>query len=204
MKIKINNPNLNKEFFINIPLKEKDLKSEIDSIVHYVISLNDKINNLEKQIKENKIELENKIKEEINLIKNEFILSKKNSLESEKKKMFENSNIIQSDEIDLILSWFEKKPISFNLLLDSNKDGDSMEQFFNKCGNKSPTMIFIKTTENLRFGGYTNEMWPKNGTKKDENSFIFSLNKKKKYKVINSKYAIGVSQNDWFYFWLWK
>ena len=35
--------------------------------------------------------------------------------------MFENSNIIQSDEIDLILSWFEKKPISFNLLLDSNK-----------------------------------------------------------------------------------
>ena len=80
MKIKINNPNLNKEFFINIPLKEKDLKSEIDSIVHYVISLNDEINDLEKQIKENKIELENKIKknqEEINLIKNEFILSKK-------------------------------------------------------------------------------------------------------------------------------
>ena len=79
-----------------------------------------------------------------------------------------------------------------------------MDQFFNKCGNKSPTMIFIKTTENLRFGGYTNEIWPKNGSKKDENSFIFSLNKKKKYKVINSKYAIGVSQNDWFYFWLWK
>ena len=62
MKIKINNPNLNKEFFINIPLKEKELKSEIDSIVHYVISLNDEINDLEKQIKENKIELENKIK----------------------------------------------------------------------------------------------------------------------------------------------
>ena len=92
MKIKINNPNLNKEFFINIPLKEKDLKSEIDSIVHYVISLNDKINDLEKQIKENKIEFENKIKiieknkEEINLIKNEFILFKKNLLEFEKKK----------------------------------------------------------------------------------------------------------------------
>ena len=52
MKIKINNPTLNKEFFINIPLKEKDLKSEIDSIIHYVTSLNDKMNNLEKQIKE--------------------------------------------------------------------------------------------------------------------------------------------------------
>ena len=62
MKIKINNPTLNKEFFINIPLKEKDLKSEIDSLVPYVISLNDKINNLEKTIKEIKIEFENKIK----------------------------------------------------------------------------------------------------------------------------------------------
>ena len=62
MKIKINNPTLNKEFFINIPLKEKDLKSEIDSLIPYVISLNDKINNLEKTIKEIKIEFENKIK----------------------------------------------------------------------------------------------------------------------------------------------
>ena len=114
--------------------------------------------------------------------------------------MFENSNIIQSDEIDLILSWFDKKPISFNLLLDSNNDGDSMDVFFNKCGNKYPTMIFIKTTQNLKFGGYTNEIWPKDGTKKDENSFLFSLNKKKKYKVINSQYALGVSQNNWFSF----
>ena len=62
MKIKINNPTLNKEFFINIPLKEKDLKSEIDSLVPYVLSLNDKIKYLEKTIKEIKIEFENKIK----------------------------------------------------------------------------------------------------------------------------------------------
>ena len=65
MKIKINNPTLNKEFFINIPLKEKDLKSEIDSLIPYVISLNDKINNLEKTIKE----IKEKNQEEINLIK---------------------------------------------------------------------------------------------------------------------------------------
>ena len=68
MKIKINNPILNKEFFINIPLKEKDLKSEIDSLIPYVISLNDKINNLEKTIKE----IKEKNQEEINLIKNDL------------------------------------------------------------------------------------------------------------------------------------
>ena len=40
----------------------------------------------------------------------------------------------------------------------------------------------------------------KNGTKKDKNSFIFSLTSKKKYKIINTENAIGVSQNDWFSF----
>ena len=94
------------------------------------------------------------------MIKNELNLFTKISIDYKRMNMFKNSNIVQSDEIDLILSWFEKKPISFNLLLDSNKDGDIMNQFFNKCGNKSPTMIFNKTTENLRFG-YTNEIWPK-------------------------------------------
>ena len=43
IKIKINNPTLNKEFCNNISLKEKDLKSEIDSLFPYVLSLNDKI-----------------------------------------------------------------------------------------------------------------------------------------------------------------
>ena len=95
------------------------------------------------------------------MIKNEFNLFKKNYCESKPINMFKNSNIVQSDEIDLILSWFEKKPISFDLLLDSKIDGDSMNAFYNKCENKYPTMIFIKTTENLRFGGYTNVIWPK-------------------------------------------
>ena len=99
--------------------------------------------------------------------------------------MLKNSNIVQSDEIDLILSQFELKPNSFNLLLNSNIDGDSMNAFYNKCENKYPTIIFIKTTENLRIGGYTNVIWTKNGKKRDENSFIFSLNNKKKYKIIN-------------------
>ena len=75
-----------------------------------------------------------------------------------------------------------------------------MNAFYNKCENKYPTMIFIKTTENLRIGGYTNETWPKNGTKRDENSFVFSLNNKKKYKIINPENAIGVRENDWFSF----
>ena len=40
----------------------------------------------------------------------------------------------------------------------------------------------------------------KKRAKRDENSFIFSLNNKKKYKIINPGYAIGVYQNEWFSF----
>ena len=93
-----------------------------------------------------------KNQEEINLIKNEFNLFKKNYFDYKRMNMLKNSNIVQSDEIDLILSWFEIKPNSFNLLLNSNIDGDSMNAFYNKCENKYPTIIFIKTTENLRIG----------------------------------------------------
>lgn len=75
MKIKIINPGNGKEFFINIPLKKKDLKAEIDSIIPYVSSLNakiqileNKVNDLEKKLNEfyiYKSEIKNLIKKEV-------------------------------------------------------------------------------------------------------------------------------------------
>ena len=59
MKIKIINPINNKEFYINVLSKEKDIRSEINSIVTYVTSLNEKVQKLE-----NKVNLlENKLNE---------------------------------------------------------------------------------------------------------------------------------------------
>ena len=43
IKLKIKNPSNEKEFFINIPLKEKDLKSELDSTVPYITPLTNRI-----------------------------------------------------------------------------------------------------------------------------------------------------------------
>ena len=60
-------------------------------------------------------------------------------------------------------------------------------------------MIFIKTTDNLRFGGFTSSIWPKSRTRNDNEAFLFSLSKKKKYKVINQELAIGVDI-DWISF----
>lgn len=65
MKMKIINPSNKKEFFISIPLKEKDLKAEIKSIIPYISSLNDKVNSLEKKLEE----IEEKIENQNNEIK---------------------------------------------------------------------------------------------------------------------------------------
>ena len=52
MKIQITNPSIQKQFSIEIPKKEKDLKAELDTITPYIKSLHEKIDNLENQLKE--------------------------------------------------------------------------------------------------------------------------------------------------------
>ena len=190
MKINIINPLNKKEFSIDIHLKEKTLKNEIDSIIPYIISLNDKINKIEKRIRI----LEEKMNEVLS-IKEEYSKLKKTNLE-EKRSFFPESSIIKSDEENIILSWLEKRPSKFNLLLDSKKDGDSTSTFHQKCGKKCPSILFFKTTNGARFRGFTTQLWPNDGTfMKDEKSFVFSLDKKEKYKVTKINVAIFGSNN---------
>jgi len=189
MKIKIINPINNKEFYINVLLKEKDIKSEINSIIPYVNTLNEKIQNLENKVNmlENKLNDIYKYKDDIeNIIK---------------EKKYENndiykSNIINKNEIDLILNWIDKKnPSRIKLLLDSKVDGDLTQTFYDKCSGKYPTIVFVKTTKGRRFGGYSSIPWENIGTIEDNNSFIFSLDKKKKYKIKEPKKAIQTNTN---------
>ena len=105
--------------------------------------------------------------------------------EEEQKKICEplyKSSVINKEEIDLFVNWLDQKPKKIKLLLDSKIDGDLTQTFYNKCGGKFPTVVFVKTTKGKRFGGYCSIGWEnKNGGfMKDINNFIFSLNKKKK------------------------
>ncbi len=193
IKINIINPLNKKEFFIEIPLKEKTLKNEIDSIIPYIVSLNDKINKMENRINI----LENKVNE-LYSIKEEYSKLKKENME-ENSSSFSKSSIITSKDENTILSWFDRKPSNFNLLLDSKIDGDLTSTFYQKCKNKCPTILFFKTSNGARFGGFTTQFWPENGSNEDKKSFVFSLDKKEKYKVTNSKYSLyGVK--DYFQF----
>ena len=183
MKMKIINPINNKEFFINVNSKEKDTKSEINSIIACVNSLTQKVQNLENKVNI----LENKV--------NELIKEKEEKKKKELYGQISKSSVINKDEIDLFMNWFDKKPTKIKLLLDSKIDGDSTQTFYNKCSNKFPTVVFVKTTKGRRFGGYCSIGWENtNGSfKKDINNFIFSLDKKKKYKIKIPEYGIQTS-----------
>ena len=184
MKIKIVNPSNDKEIFINVPLKEKDLKSEIDSLIPYVASLSERIQVLEKKLDE--IYIYKDILEEIR--------KEKEKEEKELIKQYEiaKSQILNRDEMELFLSWLENKPKKIKLLLDSRIDGDLTQTFYNKCSGKYPTVVFVKTTKGHRFGGYSSIPWKNlNGNfDEDGKNFIFSLDKQKKYNIINPKKAI--------------
>ena len=68
----------------------------------------------------------------------------------------------------------------------------------NKCKGKCPTLAVIKTTNGYIFGGYTTQLWIEDQVK-DQNAFVFSIDKKKKYNIKYPEYAIGFENN---YFWI--
>ena len=67
-------------------------------------------------------------------------------------------------------------------------DGDTKKDFDKKCLNKQPTLALVKNKLGNRFGGYTTQNWnhDKETDKKDPLSFIFSLDRKKKYNLKNN------------------
>ena len=92
------------------------------------------------------------------------------------------------------MSWFDKKPTSTELLLNAEINDNFLQAFFSKCLSRKNTMIFIRTTGNLRFGGFTSVIWPTKGNASDKESFVFSLTNRQKYKILNPDRAIGVKE----------
>ena len=69
------------------------------------------------------------------------------------------------------------------LLYRKTKDGSSYEKFHKLCDKQGATIVLIKSTEDLIFGGYTPLNWDSNSAvKNDEETFLFSLTNNKKYK----------------------
>jgi hypothetical protein len=106
-----------------------------------------------------------------------------------------NSDIVKSPmEESMLLNKLGKdgKTIKLKLLYKATLDTDRAEIFHKKCDNAKSTLIFIETINGMRFGGFTTESWKGDGIdKKDENAFVFSLDKLQVYNIISGQPAIG-------------
>ena len=84
------------------------------------------------------------------------------------------------------------KKITLNLLYKATIDSDKAAVFHNKCDWANRTLVLVRSGNGKRFGGYTTCSWKGDSIeKKDENAFVFSLDKMQIYDIIPGEDAIG-------------
>ena len=172
-----------------------------------------KINNIEKASNEQKKEIEN-----IKHWKNEYNLELREMLTIKKNKMTLNkidSKIINTiEELEFLENRLKnneilkKKNIIFKLLYRATQEGNNIRTFHNKCDNIKGTLTIVKTTKGMRFGGYTEQKWycsNNNSAYQKDNKevcFCFSLDLFKIYNFNdNFKYSIYCGYNYGPYFY---
>ena len=183
--IQMINPITKLTFEINLNLEEKDTNSRVCNLENYISEQNKKMILMEERLKilEEKMAKYGQTKKE----------------EEEKNLLFTGSEILTNEAKDMLLNWLPRKPNKITLLMNSNRDGDSTKSFMNKCNGKCPTLAVIKTTNGYVFGGYTTQMW-KEGEVKDNNAFVFSIDKKRKYNIKQPEHAFGFNMNNYWLF----
>ena len=133
-----------KEEEINLNLNKKDSISK-DDLINNLIKI---VHNLRKKVEELEKWKENKEKEET---KDE----NKNLVKHLKSSILQKNEELQLLEQRLKNGIFNNKKLSYKLLYCGTKDGDQASTFHNKCDNKQNQLVLVKTTEGLKFGGYT-------------------------------------------------
>ena len=156
----------------------------IENIVKNINIINENINKFNKLSNFNikfVPEEENQINQTLEIIKNFGCLSYNN--------IFYNSKILNNniEYINSIKNW-----INFNentkaeLLYRLSDNGEAFSDFHNYCDNKGPNLILFHINDGNKVGIYTTLSWDKNtGNKNDKETFLFNLNKNKKYRKIN-------------------
>lgn len=113
------------------------------------------------------------------------------------REVVETSDVIEREnELDLIKDKLGKNNLNLILLYKATRDGDDAEIFHAKVGDTRNNITLIKTSEGVRFGGYTSQSWDGvNIFKEDDSAFVFSLTKLKTYDVNQKESAIWCYPN---------
>ena len=181
---------------INFELIAETLFKKISDLTENYKNLEINYNNL---IEENKsIKKENEqIKERLTNLENKFNspkneINEQNDNNSDKKEISINSLII-NEELNMVLSSIKQKMNKdikeIKKIYQASTDGSQTSKFHEKCDNIENTLILYKSAGNRRFGAFTSKKWKSEGNpEKDENCFLFSLDRKKIYFPKNDNY----------------
>ena len=108
---------------------------------------------------------------------------------------FTKEIIKTAEEANQILNWIDKSPHSLRVekIYTATLEENTSNDFHKKCDNKGPTIVLCEELKDgYRFGGYAKEEWELSGNiKYDRNSFLFSLDKNKKYISKEGCYIYG-------------
>ena len=102
--------------------------------------------------------------------------------------------IHNTDELGLLTSKINKlnQKLTLNLLYKATADSDKASAFHDKCDEAKSTLVLVETDKGRRFGGFTTCSWTGDCIdKKDEDAFVFSLDKMEIYENIPGEDAIG-------------
>ena len=108
-----------------------------------------------------------------------------------KKKIYNlNSKIIDGnkDYAERLKNWIDpSRKIKAELLYRLSENGDKFSTFHELCDNKGPTLTLFHVNDGNKVGIYTPLSWDSTSNwKNDMETFIFNLNKNKKYKKLKS------------------
>ena len=100
-------------------------------------------------------------------------------LENEIKRINKELKIIKKNKLSRITQFFDKEIKNINLVFK----GFDRKEFFESCNGKNNLLFLVKDNNNNKFGGFMSSKLIENKGNdiniKDENAFIFSLQKKK-------------------------
>lgn len=152
-----------------------------------------------------KVEDLNKLKSDYQQLINEYKEKRlKNISNSQKGKLITMSTILETEEDLRLIESFLSNDSEFDytnweLIYKATIDGDVGSKFHQKVDGHKPTMILIETKKGSRFGGFTTREWGSDipsESHQDENPFLFSLNSREKYSVINQSCSIFASSDS--------
>jgi len=123
------------------------------------------------------------------------LMSKNNSFQLDNNLKIVRGEILQNNsELEFLTRKIcqNNKKITLNLLYKATVDSDKAEAFHNKCDLAKSSLVLIQSKNGKRFGGFTSCDWEGNSIdKKDDNAFVFSLDKMEIYDIIPDQDAIG-------------